>query len=77
MEKFGGISSNEALDQLRKDVQAKREERIKLYASGNMTLIGMNKFENPDTMNNSWKDSESYLGIETLRFEQVEINSPA
>ena len=77
LEKFGGISSNEALDQLRKDVQAKREERIKLYASGNMTLIGMNKFENPDTMNNSWKDSESYLGVETLRFEQVEINSPA
>lgn len=70
IESLGGISSNEAVQNLKTSISTTKSERIQRINDGKDILIGINKFSNPDSVQNGWKSLPTYLGLNFLSLEQ-------
>jgi methylmalonyl-CoA mutase N-terminal domain/subunit len=72
MEKFGGYTSEAAIHYLKDDIQRIREKRMEEIATIKRTVVGINKYFNPDSSNLQWKhEIESYLGVKHFIAEQM------
>lgn len=69
LEKSGGIAQAESLQLLTEKVAHKRALRIDLLNDERRTLIGVNKYPNPDLQAADWKVIENYLGMKALVLE--------
>jgi methylmalonyl-CoA mutase len=70
IETMGGIFQKEAKDHLRNKLIEKASARKQQYASNEKTLIGINKFSNPQPEKNDFVDTETYLDLPALFFER-------
>ncbi len=70
MDNDGGITSDNVMANFKKMVNEKRSIRIEQITSGTQVNIGINKFMNPDTVNDEWVEQEQYLGLLPLIYEQ-------
>ncbi|MCE3296592.1 MAG: Methylmalonyl-CoA mutase [Crocinitomicaceae bacterium] len=67
IEKHGGLFNSDLFQQIRKTA----EKRIAAYQNKQKTLIGVNKFPNPDTSGLQWKETqEMYFGLPAKILEQ-------
>ena len=71
LEKSGGLFDENSLNQLKSEVRSKRSEREKSFLAGEIVLIGINKFANPEPVLSNWKELPSYLGIDALNYERI------
>jgi methylmalonyl-CoA mutase len=70
IEKQGGLKSSD----LMRKIEQTAQKRVELYKSKQKTLIGINKFPNPDTFDLQWKiNNSTYFGLKQLILEN-EIN---
>jgi methylmalonyl-CoA mutase len=53
----------------KKLIDAKVRQRIDLIRNSEMTLIGINKFPNPEKIDTSWSEPTTFLGMSYLRLE--------
>ncbi|MFZ9027816.1 MAG: methylmalonyl-CoA mutase family protein [Crocinitomicaceae bacterium] len=77
IEAHGGLFSEETKNTFYKEIKAIRDKRIAQYSSGDKTLIGVNKFENPDDINDTWTNIPNYEGLTSLVLENELQNSIA
>lgn len=70
LEEFGGISSNESMVFLRNEITLKANLRKSDVLNSEVTLIGINKFINPNPEQNKFDDTKHYLGMQTIIFER-------
>lgn len=64
----GGWNSS-CREQFAKEVEKKKQARIDALQNNERILIGLNKFENPEEVNNTWKPSSSYLEFPSVQLE--------
>lgn len=69
LEALGGINSVEAKQFLVESVKETAKQRIEQYRSKEKTLIGVNKFDNPDERNERLESKETYLGMKFIIIE--------
>jgi methylmalonyl-CoA mutase len=74
IENNGGIGTQEALTIFQKALQTKRDQREQAYTSGKKTLIGVNKYPDPNEQSVKWGDIPSYLDIPFFVAELTKIN---
>lgn len=55
IEANGGITSSEIRSQLSQEITEKAQQRLTLIREKKSTLIGINVFPNPETVNNNWQ----------------------
>lgn len=67
----GGIRSEEAQTSLIAEITAKREMREDAIASGKQTLIGINKFPDPNSKDAEWAVPPTYLGMRPFLAELI------
>lgn len=77
LEAANGIFNEEAQSILTAAVEKKREMRIELFNEGKIELIGINKFENPDTVTGEWTEIPGYMGMTALNYELISTNVTA
>lgn len=63
IEEMGGIQQEEALNWLKNEINAKRVLREERVAEGKTTLIGINKYPDPNAAEAQWTDVPGYLGM--------------
>ncbi len=74
IEKIGGIENELALEFLTSSVSRIRKKRMEEVKSNKKTLVGINKFSNPDTSKLKWKqEMEGFFGMEKLILERILI----
>jgi methylmalonyl-CoA mutase len=56
-------------EEWKKLVKSKVLQRIEMLKSSELTLIGINKFLNPEKIDNKWAEAKSFLGMPFLRLE--------
>ena len=66
----GGIFKSSVFKKFVSDIKIKRIERINAFNEGKTIGIGMNKFKNPESINNQWIEIPNYLGFEPLILEK-------
>ncbi len=71
LEKSGGLFDENTLNQFKSEVRTKRSEREQSFLAGEIVLIGINKFANPEPVLSNWKEIPSYLGIDALNYERI------
>lgn len=69
LESAGGMNDSKAIDLIRDAVKDTAEKRIAKVISGEKTLIGINKYPNPEEQETHWNKMESYLDIPMLILE--------
>lgn len=69
LESLGGIRNDNALNSLKDSILTSRNKRTELVLNGDSTLIGINKYSNPDESVQEWLSPEAYLEIEPLILE--------
>jgi methylmalonyl-CoA mutase len=74
IEQDGGLLDESARDQFSTRVNTKRTARIEHFKNDKQLLIGINKYLNPEKIEQSWQTLPSYLGNEGLNFELVAKN---
>jgi methylmalonyl-CoA mutase len=77
IEAEGGLMKNNVRTTFYQQVKTVRDKRIAQYTSGEKTLIGVNKFENPDDVNDTWSEIPNYDGLKSLILENELQNSLA
>lgn len=70
-EKSGGLFNENALNQFKSEVQSKRLAREKSFLAGEILLIGINKFTNPNPVLSNWTALPTYLGMDVLNYERI------
>ncbi len=70
LETEGGLFESKNQQNFAEQVAETRKLRIEQFLNSDHTLIGINKFDNPDSVEAYWKALPSYLGMEPLIFEQ-------
>lgn len=65
----GGVWNSSCRQRLAKSVEEKKQARIDALQNNKQTLIGLNKFENPEEVHNTWKASASYLEFSPVQLE--------
>lgn len=73
IESLGGISSEKAINLLRKDVSNKADQRVAQIIEKSKKLIGVNIFPNPQKVENIWNQPMNYLGMNQLILESKQI----
>ena len=63
LEKAGGISTKTVLEELKIEINEKRDLRIKALETGTATLIGVNKYPDPNEKSAEWQKVPGYLGM--------------
>ncbi len=69
LEKSEGIFSLETLTDLKSQISLKAEIRKNQVLNNQKTIIGINKFINPNTENNYFVNQNDYLGMSKINFE--------
>lgn len=69
LDKRGGMKKPSANELFSNSVQAVRIKRLERLKEAKDTLIGVNKFPNPDGTNQHWKPLKGYLGLDMLNLE--------
>lgn len=77
IEAQGGLLNENAKNDFYQEVNTVRDKRISLFSSGDKTLIGVNKFENPDDVSDTWTVIPNYDGLSSLVLENELQNSMA
>ena len=67
--KMDGLSLENQDLEWKKLIDAKAKQRIDLIRNSEMTLIGINKFPNPEKIDTSWAEPTPFLGMSYLRLE--------
>ena len=70
LDEFGGMFNADARTYFRKQITQKANIRKEYIQTGKKTLIGVNKFHNPQTENNQFLPSEQYLDMNPIIFER-------
>jgi methylmalonyl-CoA mutase len=70
LEKSGGLLSENSKKQLQDSISTTAKRRIAKITSGEKLLIGINKYPNPEKLDNAWLDLPSYFGLEALILEK-------
>jgi methylmalonyl-CoA mutase len=70
LDKQGGIFNENAQKWMREQVTSTGIKRIELIKNKEKTLIGVNKFLNPQAENNSFGDYGTYFGLNKINFER-------
>jgi methylmalonyl-CoA mutase N-terminal domain/subunit len=70
LDEFGGMFNADARAYFRKQITQKANIRKAHIQTGKKTLIGVNKFHNPQTENNQFLPSEQYLDMNPIIFER-------
>lgn len=71
IEKTGGLFNENALNQFKEEVQSKRNAREKQLLAGEILLIGINKYTNPEPVLSNWTALPTYLGMDALNYERI------
>lgn len=77
IEAGGGLFNDAAKQAFYQKIMVIKNKRIAQYTSGDKTLIGVNKFENPDDVNDVWTQIPNYDGLQSLVLENELQNSMA
>ena len=75
IEANGGLMQTSARENFYDQINTVRSKRVTNFSNGKQTLIGVNKFENRDEINNSWIDIPNYDGLLSLILENELQNS--
>jgi len=67
--KMDVINPESQNEEWKKLVKSKVLQRIEMSKSSELTLIGINKFLNPEKIDNKWAEAKSFLGMSFLRLE--------
>lgn len=71
LETLGGLFHDPAVQAFKKAVETKRSLREKAFLAGDILLIGINKYDNPEPVTSNWKVLPSYLGMLPLNYEKI------
>ncbi|MFK7785530.1 MAG: methylmalonyl-CoA mutase family protein [Crocinitomicaceae bacterium] len=71
IEKAGGLFNEGLQDSFKAEIRSKRQLREEAFLAGDILLIGINKYSNPDPILSNWKQIPSYLGMEALNYERI------
>lgn len=77
LEGNGGLLIDEVKNNFFSSINEIRDKRVSQAVSGEQTLIGVNKFENPEKLENDWLPIENYEGLRSLILETELENSIA
>lgn len=72
LDKNGGITSDDVLQSFAKDVKETASKRMEAYSNGNSTLIGVNKFPDPNEKTTKWNEVPGYLGMKAFVADTIE-----
>jgi len=72
LEKEGGIHQESVLQDFRAKVNAKREQRKNAVQSGEITLIGVNKYPDPNEKKSQWQEVPGYMGMDAFVADLIE-----
>lgn len=70
IEKIGGIKSPEAIEFMKNEISKKATQRLEEIQNNKRTLIGVNKFNNPITIDQQFLAPDNYLGMQKIIFER-------
>lgn len=71
LEQTGGLFSADTLNFFKSEIETKRKLREESFLNGDMLLIGINNFTNPEPVLANWKEMPSYLGMDALNYERI------
>lgn len=71
LEQIGGLFNSEALSTFTTEIENKRKLREEAFLAGDILLIGINNYSNPEPVLSNWKDVPSYLGMDALNYERI------
>lgn len=71
LEQAGGLFDRRVLIDFTSEIESKRKLREEAFLAGEILLIGINKYSNPDPVTSNWKQIPTYLGMETLNYERI------
>jgi methylmalonyl-CoA mutase len=71
LEKSGGLFDRRVLIDFTSEVESKRKLKEKAFLAGEILLIGINKYSNPEPVLSNWKQIPTYLGMEALNYERI------
>lgn len=71
LDKFQSISGTRKIDHITKIISDTRNRRLELFDQHKLELIGVNSFVNAKEEINSWTNTESYLNLPYLIFENT------
>lgn len=77
LETIGCMFEDAGRAKLIEDLTRKRNQRVEHFREGKQTLIGINKFPNPDAKPSDWLDLPTYLGVPALNYELISTNVSA
>lgn len=77
IEAAGGLFDSSCRNDFFNEIKDTSQKRVNQITSGNKILIGVNKFENPDKVDNEWTQIENYNGLSSLILETELENSMA
>lgn len=75
MESLGGINSSGAMEFLRVEIEKKAKSRLEEVQNNKRTLIGVNKFSNPNATGHLFLEPGKYMGMHKVIFEHDLINA--
>lgn len=71
IEQSRGLFDTTALDFFKEGIRSKRIEREKAFLAGEILLIGINSYTNPEPVLSNWLPLPSYLGLDALNYERI------
>ncbi len=72
LDKEGGMNNSEVQVKFTSDVKATASKRMEAYANGSATLIGVNKFPDPNEKNTRWNEVPGYLGMNAFIADTIQ-----
>ena len=67
--KRDGNSQESQMDEWKQLVKSKAKQRIEMLKGSELTLIGINKFSNPEKIDNKWAEAKTFFDMPFLRLE--------
>ena len=71
LEDSGGLFEKSSLDSFKNEVNKKRNLREKSFLAGELLLIGINNYPNPEPVLSNWTALPTYLGMDALNYERI------
>lgn len=72
IEAKGGIEAAEVLELFKNEVKDTAELRMSAYQNGTKTLIGVNKFPDPQEKETKWAEIPGYLGMNAFNADSIQ-----
>ncbi|MCJ8291551.1 MAG: hypothetical protein HRT58_17855 [Crocinitomicaceae bacterium] len=71
LEGSGGLFNIGTLDTFKGEIRSKRSLREKAFLAGELLLIGINNYSNPEPVLSNWLTIPTYLGMDALNYERI------